>query len=331
MTMPTIKAGAAVPAAPKPTYPAPVFTGERQPSIIPADVSHVIVAGGFYGSGKTTFVCGIDHPANILMIDLESKGELIAHQLGITNYFPVVQDAATLKGFDYKPYQIFDRVKQILVAMPQDRFTTLVIDGVSILQEGLLEAVKLNPTAWGINPKNAESGSMGGAWPGVATILNQIFTQARSRGVKVIGLTTEVKAKWGSTGPILNKFELKGVSLLSKMSILTVIMTKGMNKYLGAPSAIVMKEQLGKYEWSDELKRSVVRKRIPPKLPLAEMAEVYRYLREPADYGNLRLEEIPTTEELEPFLPIVSKEQLSWMREFLDAARLGLLTEEEPE
>ena len=71
----------------------------------------------------------------------------------------------------------------------------------------------------------------------------------------------------------------------------------------------------------------MVTKRIPPKLPLATMEEVYRYLREPADYRNLKPTEIPSKEEMEPFTHIVSKDALASMKELLELARLGGATD----
>lgn len=313
----------------KPTFPAIEFKGTAVPSIIPPDVKHWILAAGFYGSGKTTFVTGIDAPQNVLFLDFEAKGENIAAQLGIENYFAPIQDAMTLAGFGAQSTLVFDRVKQIMEAIPSGRFTTLILDGLSILQDGMIEKVKANPLAYGVGIENASTGKMGGAWPGVGKLLQAVANQARLKGIKVIGATAEVKAKWGAQGPILNKFEVKGQGDVHKMSILTVLMVPGLAENGGAPSALVLKEALAKFEWKDG--RQVVTKRIPMKLPLATMSEVYRYLREPADYSynpttkrlGLRPDELPTEEEMEPFRPIVAKDQLSTYVKLLELAREG--------
>jgi hypothetical protein len=162
---------------------------------------------------------------------------------------------------------------------------------------------------------------MGGAWPGVGILLQRVFNVARAKGIQVIAVTTEAKAKWGNAGPVLNKFELKGQSIIHKMSVLSLVMVPGFPQYKGAPSALVLKEQLGDFQWRDGAQQVI--KRIPPKLPLATMEEVYRYLREPADYGKLRPEEIPSLEEIEPFKPIVSKDQLASMDKLLELSRIA--------
>jgi len=308
-------------AAPKLAFAKPEFTGERTESIIPPEVTHVILAGGFYGSGKTTFVAGIDDPRNELFIDLESKGEGVAKRIGISNYFCPPQEAASLWGFTVPPVKVYDRVQEIIEAIPQGRFSVLILDGLTILQDSMLEKVKASPTSFGVNPAHAISGSMGGAWPGVGLLLQRVFNVARAKGVQVIAVTTEAKAKWGSAGPVLNKFELKGQSIIHKMSILSVIMLPGLPEYAGAPSALVLKEQLGKYEFKGGKLETT--KCIPPKLPLASMETVYQYLKKPADYMNLRKEEIPSEDEIEPFRTIVAKDQLATYMELLKAARLG--------
>lgn len=309
----------AAPATAKPTFPPVEFKGERVESIIPPDVKHWILAAGFYGTGKTSFVTGIDDPSNILMLDFESKGESIATQLGIENYFAPIQDAMTLAGFGAPATLVFDRVKQIMEAIPANRFTTLILDGLSILQDGLVAKVEANPLAYGVKAENAATGRMGGAWPGVGKLLQAIANQARLKGIQVIGATAEVKQKWGSSGPVLNKFEVKGQGDVHKMSILTVLMLPGYPQYCGAPSALVLKEQLAKYEFKDG--RQVVTKRLPLKLPKATMDEVYRYLKEPAKYPNLSAEEIPTEDEMEPFRPVIAKDQLYMYMKLMELAR----------
>ena len=304
-----------------PLFPPPEFKGEPAPSIIPPDVRHFIVATGFFGSGKSTFVAGIDHPSNTLLLDFEAKGDGLATQLGIQNYFAPPLDVAGVLGFDYKPVHLFDRTRQIIEAIPSGRFTTLIIDGLTFFQAGAVEKVKMAPQNYGVDPSSAQSGRFGGAYPGVRHILNALSSIARSKGVKVIGITTELGAKWGEKGPIINKFEMKGVSTLPQMSVLNVVMVKGYPKYNGAPSAIVLKDALGESKWVDGVGVSS-RRRLPPKIAKGSMAEVYRYLREPADYGNLKPEEIPTEEELDFYTPTISRAQLNSLRELLAVARL---------
>lgn len=306
--------------APAKAFPNPVFEGQMGPSIVPDDLRHIIIATGSYGSGKTTFVCGIENPQNVLMLDYEGKGESVASQLGIKNYFAPTLEASDLYGFEYKALHAFLRTKQILQAMPSGRFTVLILDGLMTLQQGMLEEVKRNPVAYGVKAENAASGAMGGAYPGVGVLLEMVFATARTKGVKVIGVTTEIGSVWGDRGPLLNKFEMKGQKVINKMSVLTVMLTKPSGP--GAPpSGVVLKEQLAKTEFKDG--KLVVTKRIPPRLPEATMAAVYGYMQSPPDFGRLRPEEIPSEEELAPFEKTISKQQLADMRMWLEAMRVS--------
>lgn len=303
----------------KPTikWPEIVFKGESVPSSIHKDLRHLFVVAGFYGTGKTTFALGAEEPENILMLDYESKGEMIAGQLGVENYFPISQEVSEAQGTaNYAAINIYRRTRQILEAVPKDRFTLLVLDGLTILQDGCVEQIEDNPTAYGCKAKNVETGSFGGAFPGVNVVLNQLFTKAREKGIKLIGVTTELKSKWGKEGPIFNKFEKKGTSIIDKMSVLSVILGQpGYPKYGGAPYGLVLKEQLALY--TRENGRQKVIKRIPPKLPCATFDAIYAYLDGKLDYGKLREEEIPTKEEIGPFTPVVDKSQLDAMMAFL--------------
>jgi len=309
----------------QPKLPALVFKGQQVESVVPGDLRHLVVATGAWGVGKTTFVCGIDRPENVLMVDFEGKGEGVASQLGVENYFAPTIEMANVMGFEYKALHAFQRTREILQQMPAGRFTVLILDGLMTLQQGMVEEVKRNPVAYGVKPENAASGSMGGPYPGVGVLLEMMFAAARTKGVKVIGITTEVGAVWGDRGPLLNKFEMKGQKIINKMSVLTVLLVKGAGP--GAPpSGIVLKEQLAKTEFKDG--RLVVTKRIPPKLPEASMATVYGYLERPANFAGLRPEEIPSDEELAPFEKTISKQQLADMKIWLEAMRAAAVSEE---
>lgn len=320
-----VASGTAAPESVVPKLPALKFTGQLVESVVPDDLRHLVVATGAWGVGKTTFVCGIDRPENVLMIDFEGKGEGVAGQLGIANYFAPTIEMANVMGFEYKALHAFQRTREILQQMPAGRFTVLILDGLMTLQQGMVEEVKRNPVAYGVKPENAASGAMGGPYPGVGVLLEMMFAAARTKGVKVIGITTEVGAVWGDRGPLLNKFEMKGQKVINKMSVLTVLLVKGAGP--GAPpSGIVLKEQLAKTEFKDG--RLVVTKRIPPKLPEASMATVYGYLERPANFTGLRPEEIPSDEELAPFEKTISKQQLADMKIWLEAMRAAAVSEE---
>lgn len=300
---------------------APEFVGERVESVIHPDFEGLHLTGGFFGSGKTTVQFMTDRPENGAIVDLEGKGRAVAKQIGIKNYWAPVEDAIDLYGMGYRHQHVYDQLMNIVQAIPADRFTFVIFDGVSVMQEAFKAEVEENALNYGISPEKARSGSMGGAWPGVSIIFKKVIRFLQSRRVKVIGMTTELKSKWAREGPIINQFEMKGVSALSQYAILSGITIPGDKDNLGGPAGLVLKEQLGSSQWIDG--RPVTRKRLPPKLPLYTMAEVYRYLDHPADWEHLNPREIPSEEETKPFSPIVGKDQLGLLKDYLAAARTG--------
>lgn len=306
--------------------PEPVFVGDPVPSVIHPQFRGVHLTAGFFGSGKTTIHLGTDRAENILFIDMEVKGRNLTEQVGLQNYFAPVEEAANVYGMRYEPRHLFQRVTQILSAIPNGRFTTVIIDGLTILQEGILEEVKSRPRDFGIDPGKAASGSMGGAWPGVNTTFQKYFNMMKAKGVQVIGITTELKSKWSAQGPMLNQYEVKGVSIINKYAICTGITLKGDAVNQGAPAGLISKEQLGKVEWVNGIMR--VRKRLPLKLPLYSMSEIYRYLDHPVDWNNPSQREIPNDDETRPYSSFVGKDQIAMLQAYLEAVRAGAIKTE---
>lgn len=317
-------------------FPTPVFEGDAQPSIIPDAVRQVVFVTGFRGQGKTIFCLGADNPANVLMLDYESKGEGLATPLGIGGYFSVLDDCADVYGLAFQPIHIFNRTKQILETMPEGRFTTLILDNAALLQDGCLPLVEANPTAYGVKPANAQKGTFGGAWPGVKYILRTLFAMARTKGIKVIFVTFQLSKAWGDAGPLLNKFKTTDVSIWHEMSVLTVVLSDPLPQYIPAPSGLVMKEQLASATWDPNRGEVMVQRRVPYKLPKATMSEVYKFLREPFDFSMPIAEQIekgffPKEGEIDPYLPTFKKEQLKALEDYAKLAATLNKNEEEEE
>lgn len=295
--------------------PTPLFSpiewkGEAGETILPPQMRHVVLVTGHRGSGKTTFMLQLENPANTIMLDYEGKGEGLAKPLGIDNYFAPCDDCADVHGFGYRAYHIFRRTKQILEDLPRDRFTTLILDNAALLQEGCYEEVKLDPTKFGIDPERAEKGSWGGAWPGVKFLLKSLFQVAHNKGIQVIAVSFQPGKAWGEKAPLVNKFKISDVAIWHEMSILSLVLGPGTEKGFPAPSALVFKEQLGQLTFDKETKQHIVRRVLPLKLPIATPAEVYRYLKEPANLKSPQPFERPEDGELDPWSPTFGKEQL---------------------
>ena len=314
---PPVGASSLTIAVPTFTLPTPEFTGEPQPTIIPPDFKGVNLITGFRGHGKTSYGLKTDNPANILMLDYEDKGSLLAEPLGVGGYYQVMTEVVSHLGEKFDVQAVYDRTTQILNAVPKDRFTTLFIDNAQDLQDGSAQLIRNNPAMarrYGVKPENAESGGYGGAWPGVKYLIKNMFHLANSKGIKVIVVSFQLKGAWKDGRPLFNKFKTTDVSIWHERSILTLAMVEPMPEHFPVPRALVMKEQLSKMEWvsnGDERYTKQVR-RLPMALPRAEPRYVYNYMTEGnyADFKNPKPGEMPTIEELGPFTPSFSKEQL---------------------
>src|SRR5688572_12567113 len=166
-------------------FPAPIIEGEKSPSIIHPDFQGLNLITGFRGMGKTSYGLKTDNPNNILMLDYEDKGGLLAKPLGVGGYFQIMTEVVGQLGEKFELQAVYDRTLQILNAVPEGRFTTLFIDNAQDLQDGSAQLIRNNPAVarrYGVRPENAESGSYGGALPGVKHLIKNMFHLANSKG-----------------------------------------------------------------------------------------------------------------------------------------------------
>lgn len=303
---------------PKADFPAPEFSGQPEPSVIPSDFAGVNLITGFRGHGKTSYGLKTDHPSNILMLDYEDKGGLLAEPLGVGGYYQIMTEVVGQMGDKFELQAVYDRTLQVLNAVPEGRFTTLFIDNAQDLQDGSAQLIKNNPDVarrYGVRPENAESGSYGGALPGVKHLVKNMFHLANSKGIRVIVVSFQLKGAWKDGKPLFNKFKMTDVSIWHERSILTLAMVEPMVEHFPIPRALIMKEQLSKMTWvPGEDGRGYTKqvRRLPMALPKAEPQYVYEYMTEGhyADFKNPKPGEMATAEELFPFTPTFGKEQL---------------------
>lgn len=321
-------------------FPKPTFTGEREESIIHPKVKGVKLITGFRGFGKTSYAVKIDNPANILMIDCEDKGELLVKPLGIGGYFqPMTEVMEALGASRFDIEGAYDRILQIVDAIPPDRFTTLIIDNAQDLQDGAAQFIRNNPAIahrYGVRPENAMSGGYGGAWPGAKHVIANLLHLANSKGIQVIAITFQLKPAWKDGKPEFNKWKTTDLTIWHERSILTLVLVDPMPEHYPNRRALVMKESLSELRWVPGVdgKRGYTKqiKYLPAALPSATPYAVYDYLDNPADFKNPQPGETVTALELAPYTPTFSKEQL-YLAERMARAQtaLGIPTEGENE
>lgn len=318
-----------------PAFEKPTFEGDPSESVIHPHFHGFNLITGFRGKGKSTLAMSWDNPNNIIMLDFENKEESGAKDLGINAYFPIMKEVIGKMGTMFDGEKVYDRTLQIIEAIPEGRFTTLVIDNAHEFQDSCCRKIENSPELirrFGLKQKNVEMGSYGGALPGAKRLIANMLRLASSKGLKVISTTFQLKPAWQNNQPAFNKWNTTNVSIWHEESKLTLVMVDPMPEYHPIPRALVMKENLPLRKWDTELKRTITTRRIPMAVPRAEPFYIYEYLDKPASFENPQPGETVTASEIGPFSPTFSKEQLAdWERVLRLQKELGMAGGDENE
>lgn len=278
------------------------------PSILSPEMCGLMYITGLRGVGKSYFAAQADRPSNICFLDFEEKGRAIHNQLGFGSYTCITTTAAEKFGASFKPVQLFEVVQHTLSRLEKDRFTVAILDNIEPLESSFLAHAQQNAAAFGLDPKNALTGAKGGAWPAVNNLVSGHLDLLHSKGIKLVIAIAHVKPDWGQVSingnltfaPLEGKYKPKGVDRWQERSILSLVLIPGTSP--PTPSAIVLKEQLGKIEFNEETGEFSASRRLPMRLPKATLRAVQNYLNNPADLENPAEGEKPTEEEMEPYI-----------------------------
>jgi len=288
-------------------------------SILPTDMRGVAFVTGRRGVGKTYFVSQLDNPANVAFFAFEQKAEGVDEQLHFGKFFPITE-LASGKG----PLGMWQEIEKAIANLEQDRYTVVVFDNVSPLELALQAEANRNAQQYakdfGLNLKNVQEGRFGG----LKAIVNFLVTERvcgplHAKGVKLIAVTAHTSARWAISGPIPNKYNVKGADRWQELSMLTLILVPG--EFAPIPAALVQKEQLGSITWDEEKQDFAILRRLPLRMPKATVVELRRYLAEPADLLHPKPGETPTYGESDPYSEDLSKEQLNMMVKMMELAQ----------
>lgn len=296
----------------------PTFTGEKVATNLLPQFQDIFFITGDRGAGKTTFTLGIERPENILFLDFEGKGKGLTNQLPGVNYFPIIEDVSEVMGMEFRGRAIWDRALQIISAVPEGRFTTLIIDNGAYLQDAAADMISDNPQAWGVKPQNAASGQFGGVWPGVKHAIVGFLAIARQKGIQLVVVTFQTKAAWTQAGPSLTKRKTTDVAIWHERSILTLALGPPLPGNVPIPSALVLKEQLPRITWNDTTGQLEVVRCLPFQLPRATMADIKNYLQHPADLQNPAPGEWPDMDAVDSYSPSFKREQLAQLMKIME-------------
>ena len=282
----------------------------------------VMSVSGYRGSGKSFLAAQADFPENIAVFDFENKGAGIDEQLKFGLYRPLVQEC------EGDPVKLYKKFSEEIDRLEQDKYTVLIIDNVSPLEVAMNAEVRTKPETYadryGLNAKNIIANRYGGSKSVVNFMISDFASRIHSKGVKLIIVISHIGNRWSPGGIIPNKYNVKGADRWQELSILTLILIHGKNPPV--PSALVQKEQLGTISVNsnltpEELDLMIrgetghkITRRLPTKISDCTFQSVRHYLYNPVDFDNLKPDEIPTEEEINPFRERLSKEQFEIVR-----------------
>lgn len=288
-------------------------------SILPLEMNGVIFLTGKRGVGKSFLASQFENPKRVIFFDFEEKAEGIHQQLQFGKYVSVTRNAVEKGG---SPLVMWDIMASEIANIPQDAYTTAVIDNVSMLELALrAEAsrnVKTYVKDYGLNLVNVESGRFGG----LSSVINFLVSEKvcaplRAKGVRAIVVTSHIKPRWGSNGIIPNKVTSKGADRWQELSILTLILVSA--EHAPIPSAIVQKEQLGQIEYDATTGEFIVKRRLPYRIPRCTGSEIRGYLTSPADIHNPKSGESVDLQEFDPYREELSQEQIAFAIKMFEA------------
>lgn len=294
-------------------------------TILPPEIEGgVIFTAGQKGVGKSFFLSQMENPALVTFLDFEKKGGNIHRQLNF-GFYQNMTDSID------DPYRHFIDTIQ---GLEQDRYNVIILDNVSMLEMYLGSEVVKNNQAYAKEfgmiataIRDNKYGAKGGAVNYL--IAHKIVPLIFSKGIKIIGVSANVKNRWGGGVQIPNKYNIKGAERWQELSILTLVLGPG--DFAPIPSALVFKEQLGKLEFDG--KEIKITRCLPFRIPKATMAEVGRYLNKPANLESPATGEKPSKDEIEQFSERLNKTQLGYMTAALQIQereeQVTLFTEQE--
>lgn len=277
-------------------------------SILPAEMRGVAKVTGYRGRGKSYFVSQMENPSLTAFFDFEKKGEGIEGQLHFGMYVPVTEQA-TNSGTG-----VWDVFWNAISAIQPGQYTHAILDNTAPLETAMRAEAARNADTYarlfGMDAGNIRANRYGGQ-SGVVNYLisDKICNVLWGKGIQLVSITSHIKPRWSGGVQVPNSYNIKGADRWDELSIMTLIMIPG--EHSPIPSALVMKEQLGKIAFNERKGDFDTERRLPYRLPIATPAKVRHYLEYPADLKNPAPGEVPTDEEIGPFRERLSREQMS--------------------
>jgi len=268
----------------------------------------VFGATGEFATGKTLLGLSIapgSHPAGhafegkprTLYLDLEKSGATYAGT-GCKR-IDVPAELAKLHGPNYTQKQVAEWFNGLPGALKPGQYDVIVVDPVNDIESGEVDVVKANPTAHGYTT-NQFSGSVGLLMAAMKAHWKKLL-MGYSNVCDCFFFTTHLRDEFKGGRPS-GKREPRGKETLAELASLYLWLErlpddKGIVS--DKPSAIVLKQRLADTRMNAAGELEIVNL-MPPRIPVATVQEIRRYIANPPDYSKLataeRVIEKPETE-----------------------------------
>ncbi|MFC2029938.1 AAA family ATPase [Chloroflexota bacterium] len=274
----------------------------------PEEIYGVSVISGLWGVGKTTLAMTCEDPSKVTMLDFDQKSKKRAEAMGMQYHSPA--EIGLTDPLEYDLAEALQWFRETVKGLDNGR-TTLIIDNGSPVEEAFGALVAKNPQRYGVRPGNVTSGKFGGVNPGVGKLWESTVNYLQAKGYERIFVIMHMSQVWTNSGPVPNKYKVKGNKTLNQLSNLSLLLIRADDA--GAPDALVMKEALGITKFDPKKGFTVVRG-LPPRIPNCDWPKIRGYVDTAGERNGYAPSEIPSTFEMSCYGQFMSPEQTAFIK-----------------
>ena len=249
----------------------------------------IIGVTGEYASGKTLFGLTID-PKNTIVVDAELGSKTYESSMGFTRV-DVPQEMGKLypKG-DHQPIHVFMWWRKLVSEIEHGRFSVMVIDDISSIEQGLVSWVRGNPQHFGKTAIQYQK-SEAMMWGDVKNLWKSILADLSTR-VQTLVIIAHMRHKFAGNIPTKER-EAKGLDTIMELATLYLELRRnpdGKGNVPAKPIARVVKNRLIHSIMGDDGELQTVPV-LTPFVPDCTPARIRHLMLNPVDYAHLKASE----------------------------------------
>lgn len=256
----------------KPVFPVPIevfgITGEHE-------------------SGKTTLAITACPGPETLVYDFEKSSKSYENDLGF-HRIDVPDEMQVKLGGKAKPIDVFKWWIAHVRSIKPGQYRVIVVDPASDIEQGLADYVNANPREFNRTPGQYMKMS-GLMWGDMKAFWKSILADIAAR-CETFFFVVHMGTVWKGDRPSKER-KAKGKATLFELASLYLKMER--NKDVSVkPSAVVLKTRLSKMVVNHETGEVDIKPILPPRIPVATCHAIRQYCLKPADFNNLKPEEL---------------------------------------